>query len=251
MEDALKREYILHNLCCPKCAAKIEKHIGALEGVNRALIDFSVQKLTIEMRDSGLWDDITARAGGIIKKLEPSVELQDSVFSPEEVKDAGGRGSPPRVAKWLRYGSLILGMVLFAAGMAINRPLFVTAAPLLRFAVFLASYLLTGGGVLVKAARNIARGEIFDENFLMSLATIGAFAIGEYPEGAAVMIFYQIGEAFQNYAVGRSRKSISALMNIRPDYANLKTAAGLKRVSPETVRIGDLIVVKPGEKIPL
>jgi Cd2+/Zn2+-exporting ATPase len=108
-----------------------------------------------------------------------------------------------------------------------------------------------GGEVLAKAGKNIARGEIFDENFLMGIATIGAFAIGEYPEGAAVMIFYQIGEAFQNYAVGRSRRSIAALMDIRPDYANLKTPAGLERVSPETVRVGDLIAVKPGERIPL
>jgi Cd2+/Zn2+-exporting ATPase len=108
-----------------------------------------------------------------------------------------------------------------------------------------------GGEVLVKAAKNIAKGEIFDENFLMGIATIGAFAIGEYPEGAAVMIFYRVGEAFQDYAVGRSRKSISALMDLRPDYANLKTAGGIRRVSPETVRSGDLIVVKPGEKIPL
>jgi Cd2+/Zn2+-exporting ATPase len=97
----------------------------------------------------------------------------------------------------------------------------------------------------------MSRGEIFDENFLMGIATIGAFAIGEYPEGAAVMIFYRIGEAFQSYAVGRSRKSISALMDIRPDYANLKTAMGIQRVSPDTVRVGDFIVVKPGEKIPL
>jgi Cd2+/Zn2+-exporting ATPase len=121
----------------------------------------------------------------------------------------------------------------------------------MRLVLFLASYILVGGEVLVKAAKNITKGEIFDENFLMGIATIGAFAIGEYPEGAAVMIFYRVGEAFQDYAVGRSRRSISALMDIRPDYANLKTAAGLRRVSPETVRIGDFIVVKPGEKIPL
>jgi Cd2+/Zn2+-exporting ATPase len=142
-------------------------------------------------------------------------------------------------------------MALFVWGMVFDYVPSVALPPLMRLAVFLASYLLVGGEVLIKAIRNITKGEIFDENFLMSIATIGAFAIGEYPEGAAVMIFYRIGEAFQDYAVGRSRKSISALMDIRPDYANLKTAAGLQRVSPETVQIGDLIVVKPGEKIPL
>jgi Cd2+/Zn2+-exporting ATPase len=155
------------------------------------------------------------------------------------------------VKKWLRQGSLVLGAVLFGAGMLIDYVpsinTLVGMPPLARLAFFLASYLLVGGEVLVSAARNIRRGEIFDENFLMGIATIGAFVIGEYPEGAAVMFFYRIGEAFQDYAVGRSRKSISALMDIRPDYANLKTAAGLERVSPETVRIGDIIVVLPGE----
>jgi Cd2+/Zn2+-exporting ATPase len=248
MEGILKREYILHNLCCPQCAAKIEKHIGAMEGVSRALVDFSVQKLTIETQDSGLWDDIMLRAGGIIKGLEPSIELRDAVLFPGKPADNEHSG---QVKKWFHRISLILGMVLFALGLVFDQLPSIVVVPFARFAVFLAAYLLVGGEVLVKAIRNIARGEIFDENFLMSIATIGAFAIGEYPEGVAVMIFYQIGEAFQSYAVGRSRKSISALMDIRPDYANLKTAAGLERVSPETVRVGDLIVVKPGEKIPL
>ncbi|MDR2435021.1 MAG: cadmium-translocating P-type ATPase [Treponema sp.] len=254
MEAVLRREYILENLCCPKCAAKIEKHIGALEGVSRALVDFSIQKLTIETKDSGLWDDIITRTGGIIKQLEPGIELRNAVLFPNR-ETAKDQDRPVSVKDRFRRICLILGMVLFALGMVFDYvpsgTLPVTLPPLMRLAVFLASYLLVGGEVLVRAFRNITKGEIFDENFLMGIATIGAFAIGEYPEGAAVMIFYQIGETFQNYAVGRSRKSISALMDLRPDYANLKTAAGLERVSPETVRIGDLIVVKPGEKIPL
>jgi Cd2+/Zn2+-exporting ATPase len=120
-----------------------------------------------------------------------------------------------------------------------------------KLVIFLASYAFIGGEVILRALKNISRGQIFDENFLMALATAGAFAIGEYAEGAAVMLFYQIGEAFQDYAVGRSRRSITALMDIRPDYANLKTEDGSKRVSPEDVQTGDLITVKPGEKIPL
>jgi Cd2+/Zn2+-exporting ATPase len=250
-----RRAYILEGLCCPKCAAKIEKHVGALEGVSRALVDFSVQKLTIEKRDSAQWDDITVRAGGIIKRLESSVELRDPLLFPN--KAAAEDTEKPSVKDRFRRISLILGMALFVLGMVFEYVPSITLPPLgrlqpfIRLAVFLASYLLMGGEVLIKAVKNITKGEIFDENFLMSIATIGAFAIGEYPEGAAVMIFYRVGEAFQDYAVGRSRKSISALMDIRPDYANLKTAAGLERVSPEKVRIGDLIVVKPGEKIPL
>jgi Cd2+/Zn2+-exporting ATPase len=250
MEAALKREYILDKLCCPKCAAKIEKHVAALDGVRSALVDFSVQKLTIEAKDSRLWDDIITRTGGIIKRLEPAIELRDMVLFPNRETAKGKADSLP-VTAWLRRLSLALGMALFAAGMVFEYVPSVTLPPFMGLVLFLASYILVGGEVLVKAGRNIARGEIFDENFLMGIATIGAFAIGEYPEGAAVMIFYRVGEAFQDYAVGRSRKSISALMDIRPDYANLKTAAGLQRVSPETVRAGDIIVVKPGEKIPL
>ena len=116
---------------------------------------------------------------------------------------------------------------------------------------YLAPYLIVGGDVLWKAARNIAHGQIFDENFLMCVATVGAFLIGEYPEAVAVMLFYQIGELFQSYAVGRSRKSIADLMEIRPDYANLAENGELRRVDPEDVNVGDTIVVCPGEKIPL
>jgi Cd2+/Zn2+-exporting ATPase len=111
--------------------------------------------------------------------------------------------------------------------------------------------LLIGGKVILRALKNISNGRVFDENFLMSVATIGAFAIGEYSEGAAVMLFYQVGEALQRYAAGRSRKSITALMDIRPDFASLKIGDEIKRVLPKEVRVGDYIVVKPGEKIPL
>jgi len=119
------------------------------------------------------------------------------------------------------------------------------------FAAFFLVYIIIGGDVLLKAARNIIRGSIFDENFLMSVATLGAFAIGEYSEGVFVMLFYQIGELMQSYAVGKSRKSISALMDIRPDYANILKDGKLFRVSPEDVKIGDEIIVRPGEKVPL
>ena len=140
---------------------------------------------------------------------------------------------------------LAAGSVFFAAG------LFFTLPPAIRLAVFLAAWLLIGGKIIIRALKNIVRGKFFDENFLMSLATAGAFAIGEYPEGAAVMLFYRIGEAFQEMAVKRSLKSISALMDIRPDYANLKRGGEIARVSPGEVKPGDFIVVKPGEKIPL
>lgn len=140
---------------------------------------------------------------------------------------------------------LVAAAVLFAAAL----PLPLTG--LARLAVFLLPYAIVGWDVLWRAVRNIAHGQVFDENFLMALATIGALATGEYPEAVFVMLFYQVGELFQSYAVDQSRKSITALMDIRPDYANMEVDGQLQQVDPEDVAVGDTIVIKPGERIPL
>lgn len=140
---------------------------------------------------------------------------------------------------------IIASAVLFLAAMCIP------AEGLIRLLLFLVPYAVIGWDVLWRAVRNIAHGQIFDENFLMGIATVGAFFLGEYPEGVAVMLFYQVGELFQSYAVGRSRKSITALMDIRPDYANIEVDGELKQVDPEEIAVGDTIVVKAGEKVPL
>ena len=118
-------------------------------------------------------------------------------------------------------------------------------------AIYLIGYLIVGGEIILKAIKNIFKGELFDEHFLMAVATIGAISIGEYPEAVAVMLFYKVGELFQDYAVDKSKKSITELMNIRPDYANVKRNENITKVNPEKVKIGEIIVVKPGEKIPL
>lgn len=140
---------------------------------------------------------------------------------------------------------LVIGALLFALGLMLS------SQGWLKLAIFLASYLVVGGSVILRAIKGITQGQVYNEHFLMSVATIGAFLIGQYPEGVAVMLFYMVGESFQNMAVNRSRKSISALMDIRPDYANLKLGEELRRVVPEDVSIGDIIVIKPGEKVPL
>ncbi len=129
--------------------------------------------------------------------------------------------------------------------------LFLPLKGLARLAVFLIPYAIAGWDVLWKAVRNICNGQVFDENFLMSVATIGALMIGEYPEAVAVMLFYQVGELFQNVAVSRSRQSISELMDIRPDYANIERDGQLIQVDPEAVAVGDVIVIKAGERVPL
>ena len=117
--------------------------------------------------------------------------------------------------------------------------------------LFIISYLIVGYDIILKALKNITRGKVFDENFLMTIATIGAFFIGEFPEAVAVMLFYQVGELFQSYAVDKSRKSVASLMDIRPDYANLYHDEKTEIVDPNKVKIGDIILIKPGEKIPL
>ncbi len=150
------------------------------------------------------------------------------------------------MANFIRIAKIVVGGILFAAGLLMD-----FGNDTITLIVFLISYLIIGGDVLLKAVRNILKGEVFDENFLMGLATVGAFIIGEYPEAAAVMLFYQVGEYFQDYAVDKSRESIASLMDIRPDYANLKHGNDIVRVDPNEVKIGDIIIVKPGERIPL
>ena len=145
-----------------------------------------------------------------------------------------------------RLKRIIAGGIIFAATMILK-----TNNELLELALYLISYIIVGGDVVLKAIKNILKGKVFDENFLMSVATIGAFFIGEYPEGVAVMLFYLVGETFQSYAVDKSRKSIASLMDIRPDYANVKRGDELVKTDPDEVKIGDTIVIKAGEKIPL
>lgn len=140
---------------------------------------------------------------------------------------------------------IIAALLLFVAA------IFCDDLKIVQAALFLLSYFLVGWPILQKAVKNLFYGQVFDENFLMAIATAGAFALGEYSEGVAVMLFYQIGEFFQNYAVNKSRKSISGLMDIRPDYANLTKGKKVERVAPEEVKPGDVIMVTSGEKIPL
>lgn len=141
---------------------------------------------------------------------------------------------------------IIISFIFYILALVIKFP-----AEWMKLTVFIISYLIIGFEILKKAIRNIFRGKVIDENFLMAIATIGAFAIGEYSEAVAVMLFYQVGELFQDYAVDKSRKSIATLMDIRPDYANIENNGNIEKVDPDDVKIGQIIIVKPGEKVPL
>lgn len=228
----------IEGLDCPNCAAKVERKINTLEGIKEATVDFLGKKIVVladEISENELVELIQTEVDKIedgVKVFVPKVQAGES--SSEE-EDTG------KIKK-----KLLIGGILFVLGIFVPKTLFIP-----KLAVFLVSYLVIGGNVLLSAFKNILNGQVFDENFLMAIATIGAFAIGEYPEGVAVMLFYQLGELLQGIAVNNSRKSIVSLMDIRPDYANIKVGEGIKKVSPEEIKVGEIIVVKPGEKVPL
>ncbi len=225
----------LTGLTCADCAEKIRRKTASIQGVYSARLDFIGQRL-IMAANPGTKEEIIRKAKNVIRVIEPEVKVS---LKPKTKESA----EQPITRK--RILVFAAGIALFIAALLLPLPF----AP--KLALYIASYLLIGHRVLLQAGKNIARGRIFDENFLMCAATVGAFGIGEFPEGVSVMLFYQIGEFFQDAAVSRSRKSIEKLMDIRPDYANIESAGELVRVSPEEIRRGDTIVVKPGEKVPL
>jgi len=200
---------------------------------------------TLSVHHEGNSSELGTQVKKIVQFFEPHVKVveKDNNLGEDYDSNGHGLGKPNHGTKNMK--SVILGSVLFAAALILP----VEGLP--KFLLFLLAYLLAGGEVILRAVRNLTRGQVFDENFLMTIATIGAFAIGEYPEGVAVMLFYQVGEFFQDYAVNKSRKSIAELMDIRPDYANLAQGDEITKVNPQKVRKGDEIVVRPGEKVPL
>lgn len=232
---------MLDGLNCSNCAAEIERELNNIEGVSASL-NFITKVLTIEhnMADN---TDLVKQAERIVHAHEPGVKV--SVWHGEN--PAGKNTGSPGIKELLRVKQVIavVGAVIYITALIVPLP------EIVKTVMYIAGYLLLGGEILFRAVQNILKGQVFNENFLMSIATLGAMAIGEYAEGAAVMLFYQAGEFMQDIALERSRKSISDLVDIRPDYANIVSNDSVIRVSPDKVKIGDIIVVKPGERIPL
>lgn len=281
----------LQGLDCANCANKIEKRVNDLEDVKEAVLNFTSLTLTIELNNEDKKEEVVTKTKEIINILEPHVKVINKATKlqrpvnmctdcgddnqnnndnhnshrgnnhDEEGHDHHGHGDHNNKEEdhsGHHHGhdhsgpvslkdniALIIGIVLY--GIAILSEEVNVVGPIL----FAISYLLIGGEVLLIAIKNIKRGEIFDENFLMAIATIGAFAIGEYSEAVAVMLFYQIGELFQSYAVNKSRRSITSLMDIKAEYANVLVNEKEVKVSPEEVNINDIIIIKPGERVPL
>ncbi len=235
----MRSALILEDLSCANCAAQIETEVKQLEEVRFASLDFISRKLTFESDPAYAPAALRQKIEGIIRRIEPEVRVMSADTGGAVSHEAEGSQQDSQVRRF------IIGGALFAAAMLLSLP------ELYKLALFIASYLIVGGSVVWRAVKSIARGQLFTEYFLMSVATIGAFLIGDYAEGVAVMLFYLVGEYLEDKAVDRSRRAITALGDIRPDHANLSLGRELKRVSPQEVQVGDIIVVKPGERIPL
>ena len=240
-----KKELILNGLNCAHCAEVICEKVDKLEEVESANLNFINKVLTINLTSEANSRETLEKAIKIINDTEPGLDIQikdNKAINKKEETSVEKDNSKKDLIK-LIIGAMvyILGIYEVATG----------KTSILNNIIFIVAYIVVGGDVLIKAIKNIGKGQIFDENFLMSIATIGALAIGESAEAVGVMLFYKLGEYLQAKAVGKSRKSIAELMEIRPDYANLKLGTDIKVVSPYDVEVGDLIVVKPGEKIPL
>ncbi|HAK42013.1 MAG TPA: cadmium-translocating P-type ATPase [Clostridium sp.] len=270
-----KRLYEIKGLHCVNCASKIEHELNQLPYVQSAVVNSLTSKAILEVEEEFdkylIFNDVESIAtriehGVTVKEIDENsvgkrpikVHGNVKVINTNQKKDNNnskdknenhhshdhGHSHYGESFKKKRIIKFVIGISLAIGG--------ILTKDIVSLVFFIASYLVIGGDILLIAGKNIIKGQVFDENFLMSIATVGAFLIGEYPEAIGVMLFYQIGELFQELAVNKSRNSISELMDIRPDHANLKLSNGdISSVSPEEVYIDDIIIVKPGEKVPL
>ncbi len=240
---SVRKEYNLEGLCCANCAAKIEEEVRALAEVSDATLNLMNCKLSIGL-NSGEFD-ITSAVKKIVAAHEPSVKVSDWSAAAAEKnskreEEKEEEGEPKSYL--IRLGTAVIITVITS--------LFKLPS-VVSMLFFISAYLLVGYEILWSAVKNISKGQVFDENFLMGIASLGAFFIGEKVEAIAVLVFYGIGEMLQDMAVQKSKKNITGLMDIRPDYANLIDGDNISVVDPEHVAVGDTILVKPGERVPL
>lgn len=242
---------------CASCAMKIEGSVEKLPGIAEVSVSVATGRMAVsynpqEVSEAEIQNRVK-RLGYIVAIAQPRTPTSPPAAPDSHAHDDDHGHSHGNDEFNLKKElvPVIFAIALFTIGLIFEKPLHNTPYSIGELALFIPAYLLSGWSVLKTAGRNILRGQIFDENFLMTIATLGAFAIHQFPEAVAVMLFYKVGELFQEYSVGQSRRSIKALLEVRPDSANLKTNGGVKQVAPETVNVGDLIVVKPGEKVPL
>ena len=241
MAQLQTEKYSVKNLDCASCAAKIENGLKAVNGVNDAVLDFASLTLHVKAKDiSQIIEEV--------RRIEPEVEL-----IPKSKESASHAHNEESVKTKLNkeLAVLIVAAALLLLQLVFEDWFHMQPISVLEIGIVLVAYLIAGWNVLLGAVKTIRNGMLFDENVLMVIATGGALAIHAYSEAVGVMIFYKIGELLQDLAVSRSRRSIRALLAAKPDKANIKTPDGYKEVTPESVEVGDFILIKPGEKVPL
>ena len=229
--------YILENLGCAHCAAKMEEKIGELSGISEATITFATKQLRVT---ADAPDEHLEKIRTICSSIESQVKVIPREFKERESKKEDG-------ASKKELGDLPVlaaGALLFAAGNLVGNEV----ASLL---IFITAYLILGGKIILEAIKNISRGQIFDENFLMCVATIGAFVIREYPEAVGVMVFYRIGEYFEEKAVEKSRSQIMEAVDLRPETVHLLLGEEVAEIAAEDAKVGDVLLIRPGDRIPL
>ncbi|MGL5766069.1 MAG: heavy metal translocating P-type ATPase [Sarcina sp.] len=244
----------LRDLDCAGCAGKIEEKTNALADVKSATLNFAVKSLVVDVNDSSKVDKVKQEIRDIVFKLEPDVKVLDVIEDncEDEIDVEAIKEKKVKVESNLTTYNIVrfaIGVILFIIAQVMS---YKAIQPAVSEGIFVVSYIVLGYPTVWKAIKNITRAKnIFDENFLMTIASIGAFLIGEHPEAVAVIMFYEIGEMFQSYAVNNSRQSISSLMDIKPDFARVIRNDEEKTISPYGVKVGEIISVRPGERVPL
>lgn len=248
--SSTKAVFILENLGCAHCASKMEEKINALPGVRSATITYATKQLRLDADNP---EALLPEIQSICTSIESQVEVRAKESAVRKVQSTASPASDTDEKKSKKKDQreligIIVGAVLFVTGVVMENTGFAEMATL---PVFVIAYVILGGSVLLEAARNISHGQVFDENFLMGIATLGAFAIRDYPEAVGVMLFYRVGEFFEHKAVERSRGQIMDAVDMRPEVVNLVSGSDVQVIPAENAMVGDILLIRPGDRVPL
>ena len=243
LDGVTKKKYRIEGIDCPNCAAKVERKMNELPDV-AVTLTFATSQLLVEAKNP---DEVLPKLRKIADKMEPGTVIEEYSSEKKTSVEADEDGGDDDVK--VELIKIAIGAFVFIGGVVCQK--YLNVIPAVYIELFVVSYIILGGEVVLKAVKNLFRGKLFDENFLMSIATIGAFATGEYPEAVGVMLFYEIGELFEDIAVGKSRKQIMEAVDMRPEVVRYIDGDNVIELDPEEIEIGDIIEVRPGDRIPL
>ncbi|MCI6654165.1 MAG: heavy metal translocating P-type ATPase [Clostridium sp.] len=243
LDGVTKKKYRIEGIDCPNCAAKVERKMNELPDV-AVTLTFATSQLLVEAKNP---DEVLPKLREIADKMEPGTVIEEYSSEKKTSVEADEDGGDDDVK--VELIKIAIGAFVFIGGVVCQK--YLNVIPVVYIELFVVSYIILGGEVVLKAVKNLFRGKLFDENFLMSIATIGAFATGEYPEAVGVMLFYEIGELFEDIAVGKSRKQIMEAVDMRPEVVRYIDGDNVIELDPEEIEIGDIIEVRPGDRIPL